>query len=274
MTGSTDRFYSHFPNRIPPQDELGIVDLDRYFVGYGDDTPPFVVQWRQHRSGRFWPEKLDALFQLTKKLQDRVRGRTDFLLQQELHLIESHRHLRDYEASIERQNTASQQVQKRAELPDALYEAIARLAKLDTVQSISCPLPDFALWRLLVGEQVRRAQKLGVAPQSAFTLCGPDSGLPVTICAEDWGGAIHIPYEGACEGDLFVLPEWRVFHPERAQQGGSLAGGLGVRDCHYLLTPKDFGELESATRTVVGDWVLYESRLPYNPSDPLRLRTG
>lgn len=231
------------------------------------NTYPYAEAWRSHRNRGYWQEKADRLYEIVSKLQTRLRQTTDFLLQNELRSIEQGRHRCDYEATIERMSETTLGIPRRSELPADLFQTIEGLIKLDTVQSVSCPFTDFALWRLLVTEQVRRAQRLGVDPQKAFALCGPDS-RPPHVKAEDWGGKVHIPYEGALEGDLFILPGWRVFRPEHAQDGGSLAAALRVNHCQYALSPKDYGKLQSATRTRIGDWVLYESKLPYVPGDP------
>jgi hypothetical protein len=268
---ANDSYYRHFPDCLPPVTEIGFAELDRYFVRDGDDTYPFAGEWRNHRDGRYWWQKADYLLETVVKLQTRLRQTTDFLLQNELRPIEQGRHRYDYEVTVKRRSDVTLEIPLQSELPGDLFQTIANLIKLDTVQSVSCPFTDFALWRLLVTEQVQRAQRLGIAPQKAFTLCGPDSGLR-HVSAVDWGGSVHIPYEGVCEGDLFIRPEWRVFRPERAQHGGSLAGALRMAQCQYVLTSKDYGELQTAKRTVIGEWVLYESNLPYVPSNPLRLR--
>lgn len=152
-------------------------------------------------------------------------------------------------------------------LPGPLFELILDLIRRDDVQSVSCPLEDYALWRALVGEQVRRARLTGQHPQLAFGLRGPDSGLP-EVDAEAWGGGIHIPYEGACDGDLFILPKWHRFFQEDAGSDGSLRRATR-KCCHYVLMQADFGELACATRTVVGNtgWVFYQSNDPHRPCD-------
>jgi hypothetical protein len=104
--------------------------------------------------------------------------------------------------------------------------------------------------------------------QRAFKLSGPDSGLPTEVDAEAWGGEIHIPSEGICAGDLFIMPNWRAFWPSGAQEDGSLTRAVGKR-CHFLLTANDYAELLAAHRTVMGNWMLYESKRPYEPSNPL-----
>lgn len=157
-------------------------------------------------------------------------------------------------------------------LPDSVISLIGELIKRDNVHSVSCSFNNSQAWRLLVEEQVRRGSLTGIPLQKAFTLCGPDGGF--SFDPVDWGGDVHIPYEGACMGDLFVLPEWRNLFIEKANKKGERAtlGDYATywadpqvgHSCHYLLLQRDMGELSCAHRKIVGDgWFLYESNLPY-----------
>lgn len=147
------------------------------------------------------------------------------------------------------------------ELPEPVIDLIANLIKRDTVQSVSFPFNNTKVWRILVEEQLRRANATGLPNQTAFPLSGPDNGLACDPTV--WGGNVHIPYEGCCMGDLFVLPEWR--NPYRETHSATLSTSY-----HYLLAQRDFGELKCAIRQVIGDgWFLYESTRPYERADML-----
>lgn len=158
-------------------------------------------------------------------------------------------------------------MEKSFRVPDPVRAKILELISRDDVRSVSCPFANPDIWRALVAEQIRRVTGTRCDPQDAFTLSGPDGGLD-DVPIQDWGGTVHIPYEGMCAGDLVVLPTWRNVFPERAEKTGRLSTAIGVC-CHYVLTPRDFGEWSFATRSEVGDWVLYTSKLPYAPCDPL-----
>lgn len=158
-------------------------------------------------------------------------------------------------------------------IPTEVYELILRLSKQPDICSISCPFQDYALWQALIAEQVRRSVELGVAPQKALRLNGPDSGIPGVQTFEhrkdlEWGGEVHIPYEGATGGDLFIQPNWFGFSPDEARTAPTLSQAVfgdyaldGYKTCKYLLTRwKKLGDLQCATKTEVGDWVLYTSR--------------
>lgn len=152
-------------------------------------------------------------------------------------------------------------------IPKVVFETIVELIYRDDVRSVSCPFADPALWRILVERQVQRATTSGLPLQQAFCLCGPDSGLP-DVPFEDWGGEIHVPYEGACGADLFVLPPWHRFLSDKVRHGGKLRWAV-QKACHHVLLEGDYGELGCATRRVIGNWTLYSSTAPYEDCNPL-----
>ena len=158
----------------------------------------------------------------------------------------------------------------RDRLPAQVVDKVLELMQRDDIRSVSCPFNDYELWRGLVAEQVRRSKLSGLPPQDTFTLCGADGGMS-DMPFDEWGGRVHLPYEGMCGGDLVLLPLWRKFFAEDAEENGRLSTAVRLC-CYHLLTPRDFGELSFATRTPVGDWVLYQSKMPYVPCDPLDRR--
>lgn len=147
------------------------------------------------------------------------------------------------------------------DLPESVVKLIGELIKHDNVQSVSCPFNNSKVWRLLVAEQVRRAEQTGKPLQQVFTLSGPDSGFGFDPA--DWGGKVHVPYEGAVMADLFIAPKWRNFI--RETNSATLSTSY-----HCLLVQRDLGELHCATRRDIGDgWYLYESTRPYVKVDVL-----
>lgn len=96
-------------------------------------------------------------------------------------------------------------------------------------------------------------------------------GFPEAFDAPEIRETRIVPYEGMCGGDLVLLPLWRKFFAEDAEETGRLSTAVHLC-CHHLLTPRDFGEVGFATRSPVGDWVLYQSKMPYVPCDPLDQR--
>jgi NAD-dependent SIR2 family protein deacetylase len=142
---------------------------------------------------------------------------------------------------------------------------VAKLIQQNDVNSVYCYAQDYLFWRMVVAEQVKRAEKLQKSPLDALYLCGTDSGY-VDEWATAWGGEIFIPYEGCQTADLFIVPDWFNFNYAHSCTGNVLwiksnAFGRG----HYVLSPRDFGELECTTRSEIGSWVLYKSKAPYHP---------
>lgn len=165
----------------------------------------------------------------------------------------------DYQDEIARRRN-------RDRLPELVVAKILELIAQDDVCSVSCPYDDPDVWRALVAEQVHRATGSGLPLQDAFTLSGPDGGL-WTIQVATLGGDVHIPFEGLCGGDLLVRPKWRKFRVPEGTATGRLSTAASVNCCRYVLSPEDFGEVPFATRSMVGDWVLYKSIAPYEPCD-------
>jgi hypothetical protein len=155
----------------------------------------------------------------------------------------------------------------------SIRRLIESLVQLETVNSVQCPWTDPEVWTILIREQQNRSKKKNLSPQQALFLSGPDSGL-WPLNPSELGGEVHIPYEGATPGDLFILPHWFNFRPERAQGSGSLKRAAWGRQCHFVLSAQDFGELSSAYRTKFGDWILYESRLAYVRYEPETAYSG
>lgn len=143
-----------------------------------------------------------------------------------------------------------------------IHRLIESLVQPETVNSVQCPWTDPEVWRILIREQQNRARKTQLSLQQVLFLSGPDSGL-WPLNPADLGGEVHIPYEGATPGDLFILPYWSNFRAERAQGSGSLRRATWGKQCHFVLSAQDYGELSSAYRTKFDEWTLYESRLPY-----------
>lgn len=175
------------------------------------------------------------------------------------------------------------------ELTDELRQVILELAQQPDIHSISCPFNDFSLWEGLLKEQVKRSIATGRPPQEALCLCGPDSGItgmskdyswdedgcpaipdPVTgkFAPDFFGGEVHIPYEGVSGGDLFIYPEWRNLYPEASIRLQKLSAVTHNKPCNYLLTNRNLGEFEFATRRLVAGCFLYKSKDPYMNCNP------
>jgi len=147
------------------------------------------------------------------------------------------------------------------EFPPEVIELIKVLITRPEVQSVSFPYSDERVWRALVREQLKRAEGTGRHRQNVFGLSGPDSGLPFDPA--DWGGYVHIPYEGMAEADLFVKSPTRGFHLPYARGGGDLKAAMLGKHCHHALVHGEHRDVDGASRTLVQGWTLYTSNRPY-----------
>ncbi len=261
--------------------ELGFVEFDKCYPLLGDDTTPDADLWRKYVNTEAWRQYPTELMTWVRRAQDALKQCNDYLVQHEIALMRRGQHHLDFSPKVPRfcdrepsEETVAQ-MPASEQLPTALFDLIVNLAQKPDVSSVSCPFQDYWLWRELVAEQIRRCEEMGVEPQKALSLNGPDSGIP-TVSSYwhrtdlEWGGEIHIPYEGTCGGDLFIHPKWFGFAPDNARTAPTLsqavfgnAGLAGIKTCKYLLTPlKKLGEIASATRAEVGDWVLYSATSP------------
>ncbi|MBC3881572.1 hypothetical protein H8K35_08265 [Undibacterium sp. LX40W] len=245
---------------------IAFLDFDQCFTLMEDDNEDFERIWLSHRRSTYWSKKLLTLLSLTKEVQQSIRQIDDFLLQHEIKLIDHGQHHRDLIPKIDRLSLLENKAYRKSTLPEPLFTTIAQLIQQDDIRSVSCPFTDYPLWRLLVEEQIRRAQKSGLPAKEAFFLSGPD-GYKMNLTGadtryypnepEDWGGIVHVPYEGATGADLFIKPDWHNFRKDQAGEDGSLSNALFGKPCRYMLSDKDYGELGCASRREVGDWVLY-----------------
>lgn len=151
-------------------------------------------------------------------------------------------------------------------LPSELITFLAGVIQRPDVQSVSFPFTDERLWLLLVTEQLLRARRTGLHLQHAFGLSGPDTGLPYNVA--DWGGYVHIPYEGLAEADLIVRPAWRALDLNAAMGDGDLSRALHGKSCHHLLVRGLHQQVDSAWRTQVAGWTFYTSKRAYSPCNP------
>lgn len=164
-------------------------------------------------------------------------------------------------------------------LTPELRRVILGLASQPDIHSVSCPFPDYDLWYALIEEQIKRSKAKSLPFQEAFCLCAPNSGIDgmqewdaenecSPFVAPPNGGYVHISYEGVCGGDLFIVPAWRKVWPGNGAKPETISELVG-KECNYVLTHRDLGIVDCATRTIVADgWYLYKSNAPHEDCNP------
>lgn len=253
--------------------EMAFAGFDACFPLQGDDTEAYAQMWRDFVNTAEWREFPTQLLRSVRIAQAVLNQSDDYLVKHEIGLKASGQHYLDFPPTVRRFGWWQTEVPIAHDVPPELFDLIVKNAERPDVRSVSCPFQDYWLWRELVGEQVRRSIEQGVPPQDALRLNGPDGGIPLVSNYGrrpdlEWGGEIHIPYEGACDGDLFIQPKWFGFTFEQTRNDPPLRHPefgnyfrVGQKLCKHLLTPShNLGDIVAATRTVVGDWVLYSVR--------------
>ena len=267
-----DDLIKHIKPRFPGRPEidpptfpyLSYVEFDRRFVFGGEDTEPAAACWIDYRNSPLLHRQADDDLALVRKYQTLLRQAGNMLLKREIEQIDQRTHPRDYLAAPKRHCDSSQCAGATLSVPEAVIDATAELVSRNSVHSASCWVQDYWLWRTLVGEQVRRSESTGQPPQSALHLSGPDRGLP-DFSIGDWGGQVHIPYEGACVANLHFKPRWQYLYPYDETPPDDTPCRFFrpkpmIHDemCLYLITDEDFGTLSGAMREKICDgWFLY-----------------
>ena len=239
-------------------------EFSKTFFYQFDDTCDSDRVWLNYLDSDEYQELVSDCFARVLMYQSQLSTlHNDYLLQKELQLIKENKHPLDFAVELERHDNSKSLFNKDSdEQADAFFEFLAELIKKTDIKSVSCPYGGFRLWRILVNEQMLRADKQGNPPQEALALYGSDEGIGDFVEPSHWGGYVHLPYEGMCEADLVFLPSWRVFRQEHAGEDGSLAKAT-MLGCKYLLSFKyrDLGDLACAQKQEVGEWILYTNRV-------------
>lgn len=249
-----------------------VAEMDRALAWCGDDTTPLAEAWQGGRSGALWRTWSRQLLARVKELQQRLRARPDVLLRKEIALMDAGEHRRDDLPGIARGGGRPEL--RTPFLPPSVSTAIVRLVKALELPAVAADERGFDLWHGLCELQMQRADATGQAPDDALALFASDNGIPLQ--PPDWGGAVHVSWEGMRVATVMVMPEWRTFEPARAGDTGSLQLGLCAGEfgdapivrfasglectrerCLMMATRSDFGVLGCAWRLPVGGWVIY-----------------
>lgn len=211
--------------------------------------------WAQRRTS-LWSDICSECIEIVTKVQSQVRASDDILVRRELALIDAGRHRRDAWPTREQVGALAPAPAAQSSPSAELIELIVSMARREDVHGVSCPFKDLSIWLALFREQLKRADRTGLAPREALFLAGPDGGIP-HIHAEDFGASVHVPFEGAHEADLFVQPAWFGIDTDTAQQAQSIRAGLWGKTCKYFLSHRDYGDFAGDSKLKCGDWWLY-----------------
>ena len=130
-----------------PLSGLSFVEFDRCFIWQGDDTDLEDACWRRHVEQQSWRDKLSDLFSLVVTLQQRLRSVDDFLLQNEIGLIDDKKHRQDFFATVQRKCTLDPlNLSVDTESSD-FYKVLADMIAQDDVHSVSCPVSGLTIWQ-------------------------------------------------------------------------------------------------------------------------------
>ena len=259
-------------SRLFPDDKplpsLPFPKIDQCFAWRGEeDTVDWDIAWCRVRDSGYWKRIILELFPVVQRAQAQLLESSDPLVRRELNLIATFSHPEMLTAEVRRRMNSHPLPPGERILPVALQEYLRELVTRPETLSASCEGGDYHLWRILIDEQLRRAETTGLPPQEAFGLCSADHGIP-WLPSDFLGADVHVPYEGICGGDIFFLPRWFKFDAEAAVKAGNLSGGTHGKHCRYLITDRDFGDLSCATRRAFGGWFVYEDKNHLAPCNP------
>lgn len=263
------KYIDRRPGACPANDPsaapyLSYVEFDQHFGFAGDDNEPEVACWIAYRDSQLLHQQAEDDLALVRQYQAQLRQAGEMLLAMEIEKIDKRAHPRDYLATRMRRCDSSQSVGAMLTVPEEVIHATAKLVSRNNVRSASCWVQDYWLWRTLVSEQVRRSEAARQPPEAALNLSGPDRGLP-DFNVGDWGGRVHIPYEGACVANLHFKPRWQYLYPHNEVPHDNTPCRffrskpmIFDETCLYLVADEDLGLLSGAMREEICDgWYLY-----------------
>ncbi|WP_374355845.1 hypothetical protein [Chitinimonas sp.] len=258
--------------RIPADvNVLRYVDFDGLFFDQGDDTAELDALWLRaiathpkSDSKPVWADYLVAALDRVREVQRQIQESDDPLIQRQLALIKQSRHWRDYRPSLPRSADLGQ-VPYQQGIPLALAARIAQLVEDWGLESVSTSGGGIDYWNMLCRMQLSAADRTGLPPAEALSLFACDRGVP--IVAADWGGDIHVSWEGMCISELTVLPPWWNVNQALWETEAPIAPALWrpLSLCVILVSPADLGERRDMVCERYPGWWLY--RPEQRPAD-------
>lgn len=248
-------------HRSDTSEQLPLLQFQRLFSDDPDESHPLDNLWRgaqHHATNNPWLPWLYGVLELIQVAQQRLAASHDPLVSAQLRLIHAGRHPSDTLPYISRGQMVP--VQTRDSMPDALIQRLVELIENLEIRAVASGKGDIRWWQVLYRLQLKRMHDTGKPAQEALQLSASSSGTPLEPA--NWGGDIHISYEGMQILELTVLPDWRRFDSETFLETGSLRDGLTKGfppgpECRVLVTQSDLGLLPGLEREQYSDWFIY-----------------
>jgi hypothetical protein len=140
-----------------PLEELPFRDVDRCFYWQSDDTTNEAGQWCVVRDKGFWRDRMGLFFPLVQDAQQALRSSTDPLVKREIAMIDNGSHPLLYLYEVERKAKLDGVPPDSCIFPPSLMAFISDKLQSGAIHSVSCGENNYPLWKMLVAEQVMRA---------------------------------------------------------------------------------------------------------------------
>jgi len=245
---------------------MSFVDFDSHFHWWGWDNEAEDENWILLRKSNSWRHRVQILFDTIAEVQQQLKNTNDLATKNEIGLISAGKHVLDFEPEIDRKYRYSKPANENQLADEDLYKLLTHLFKRENAHSVSCDINDFQLWRMLVGEQIKRSKESRVPPQKAFTLCAPElTKIELAAQAEYWGGEVHESMQGFMPGDICVNVG-QVYPPRYSAELDRLIVTWTGGHCQYFISQTDHGKIERTKKSKHGNWIMYESLSKYRPA--------
>jgi hypothetical protein len=262
--GNMDDFTIRYQPEVPLP-KLPFPKVDKCFSWRGGDTKDWDKTWCSVRDSGYWRNMISELFPIVQEAQRQLKESQDGLVQRELKMISTFCHPEMFSAEVQRWVSAESLPPGDQVMPACLYKYLCELVARPDTRSVACAFRDYQLWRMLINEQLKRAEAAGIPPGEALVLSCGDMGIP-WLPSDFLGADVNVPEMGFSSGDIFVVPGAMRFSVEAANEAGNLSGGIGGRYCRYVVTDRDYGELPYAPRKGFEGWFVYEDETSAAPS--------
>ncbi|MGH9908097.1 MAG: hypothetical protein ACRD8U_21205, partial [Pyrinomonadaceae bacterium] len=169
-----------------PENEIPLLEFDKFFFWCGDDTEPETAAWLREREGESFKQFVENQFRRIEAAKDELFNSRDTLIAHEVRTLNNGTHPLDYAAEPPfhrtRSDYASPTISKRSE---GYYAKLRELLALPEVQSVaSRGNDDYQTIKAMCAEQRTRAARSKKIPRAAFPISMLSDFFPT---AKAWG---------------------------------------------------------------------------------------